>query len=212
MGSSVRLYRLSVVAFALGVGLAMGSVSADTIIEEWGSVKAPPPPEVKPVTVETKSTALLMLDFTKQNCGPRPRCIASLPKMQKLLNNARAKNVIVVYSLHGQAQTADILKEVAPAGSEPLVRSGANKFNGTDLDKILKGKDIKTVIVTGTAANGAVLYTASNAGLMGFKVIVPVDGMSAQDPFAEMFSAWQLANGPGFGPQVTITRSDMIKF
>jgi hypothetical protein len=47
---------------------------------------------------------------------------------------------------------------------------------------------------------------------MGIKVIVQVDGMSA-DAFAEMYTAWHLANGPGgVGPNVTLTRLDLIKF
>jgi hypothetical protein len=32
------------------------------------------------------------------------------------------------------------------------------------------------------------------------------------DPYEEQFTVWQLANGPGFGGQVTITKSDMIQF
>ena len=46
------------------------------IIAEWASVKLPPAPELKPVTVDPKTTALLLLDFMKGNCGARPRCIA----------------------------------------------------------------------------------------------------------------------------------------
>ena len=43
-------------------------------------------------------------------------------------------------------------------------------------------------------------------------VIVPVDGISAVDPYAEQFSVWQLANGPTFGAKVTLTKTDMLKF
>ena len=58
---------------------------AQSIIDEWDSVKAPPAPELKPVTVDPKSTALLVLDLVKQLCSPNPRCVASLPKVQTLL-------------------------------------------------------------------------------------------------------------------------------
>ena len=192
------------------MGLLVGSAAAQTIIEEWATVKAPPPPELKPVTIDTKTTALLLLDFLKQNCGQRPRCLASVPKVQKLADEARAKSVAVVHSNVGQATVADFL--IAPAAGEPSVRSGADKFRGTELAKILADKGVKTVIVTGTAAHGAVLNTASAAALMGLKVILPVDGMSA-DAFAEMYTAWHLANGPGgIGPNVTLTRLDLIKF
>jgi nicotinamidase-related amidase len=188
----------------------MAPASAQTIIEEWASVKAPPPPELKPVAVDVKTTALLLLDFGKQNCGQRPRCVASVPRVQKLADEARAKGLTVVHSLFGQATEADLL--IAPNPGEPAVRSSVNKFYRTDLEKILKEKGIQTVIATGTAAHGAVLNTAAAAAIMGFKVLVPVDAMSS-DPFSEMYTAWHLANGPGsVGPNTTLTKIDMIKF
>jgi nicotinamidase-related amidase len=130
--------------------------------------------------------------------------------VQKFADAARAKGVALVHSLFGQATEADLL--IAPKAGEPVVRSSVNKFHRTDLEKILRDKDIQTVIVTGTAAHGAVLNTASMAAVLGFKVVVPIDGMSS-DPFPEMYTAWQLANGPGtIGPNTTVTRIDMVKF
>ncbi len=53
-----------------------------------------------------------------------------------------------------------------------MVKSLADKFFKTDLEKILNDKGIKTVVVVGTAAQGAVLYTASQAAFRGMQVIV----------------------------------------
>ncbi len=200
-----------VTAAALAAGA--GSVQAGNIIDEWASVKAPPAPELKPVTVDPKTTALLMLDFLPSfYCSGDPRCVATLPAMKQLLAVARAHGAMVVYSLAGKFSASDIVKDVAPAGNEPLVKSHADKFLHTELEKILKDKGIQTVIVAGTAANGGVLYTGSGAALRDLKVVVPVDGLSAEDLYAEQLTVWQLAHGPGFGKQVTLTRSDMIKF
>jgi nicotinamidase-related amidase len=134
--------------------------------------------------------------------------VAIIPKQW----NARVHGAAVIYSVAGKYEASDIAKDVAPTGNEPVVKSKADKFLNSDLEKILKEKGIQTVVVTGTAANGAVLYTASGAALRGLKVIVPVDGLSANDLYAEQLTVWQLANGPGFGGQVTITKSDMIEF
>ena len=71
---------------------------------------------------------------------------------------------------------------------------------------------IQTVIVVGTAAHGAVLYTASEAALRGFKVIVPVDGISADIPYAEQYVAWHMLNAPRIGAQSTLTKIDLIGF
>jgi nicotinamidase-related amidase len=186
---------------------------AGDIIQDWASVKAPAVLPLKPVTVDPKTTALLMLDFIKPNCTNRPRCLAQMPAMKKLLSEARAKGVLVVYSTAGKATASDILPDVAPAAGEPVVHSSVDKFTGTDLDKILKDKGIHTVIVNGTAAHGAVLYTGSAAALRGMQVTVPVDGMSSEDTYYEQATAWLLAKGTGgIGPKVTLTRSDMIKF
>ena len=73
-----------------------------------------------------------------------------------------------------------ILKDVAPLEGEPIVKSAADKFFKTDLEKILNDKGIKTVVVVGTAAHGAVLNTASQAAFRGLQVIIPVDGMSSK--------------------------------
>ena len=201
-----------VLAAAAAIGFMGSPVGAQTIIEEWANVKAPPPPQLKPVTVDPKSTALLMLDFMNQNCGQRPRCLATIPAMKKLLEEARAKGVTVIYTFFGTTTAADVIKDVAPAGNEQSVTSFADKFLNTDLDKKLKDKGIQTVIAAGTAANGAILYTGSGAALRGMNVIVPVDGVSAADAYPEQFSLWQLANGPTFGTKVTLTKIDMIKF
>jgi hypothetical protein len=67
--------------------------SAQTIIDEWATVKAPPPPALKGVTIEPKTTALLLLDFNKQTCNSerRPRCVASIPKVANVLKDARER-------------------------------------------------------------------------------------------------------------------------
>ena len=199
---------------AMTMLLCISAVHAQTVVDVWDTVKAPPAPELKSVTLDPKSTALLLLDFNKQTCNAaqRPRCIASIPKVAKLLDDARTSGVLVVYSLSAGAAVADIAAELAPKANEPIVASGPDKFLGTDLEKILKEKNIKTVIVNGTAAHGAVLYTASEAAFRGMKVIVPVDGLSAEALYPEQYTVWNLANAPRVSTQVTLTKTDMIKF
>ena len=90
--------------------------------------------------------------------------------------------------------------------------SGPDKFLGTDLEKIMLERGIKTVIVTGTAAHGAVLYTASASALRGMQVILPVDGMSAESTYAEQYVAWNMMNAPRVSSQSVLTRIDMINY
>jgi nicotinamidase-related amidase len=197
---------------ALALTLALPSASAADVIEEWANIKTPPAPQLKPVTADPKTTALLMLDFMNQDCVQRPRCVASLPAMKALLEKARAAGVPVVYTLIANTTTADVRPEVAAKPGEPSVLSGPNKFLRTDLEKILKDKGVTTVIAVGTAANGAVLATGSAAALSGMNVIIPVDGISSADAYADQYTTWHFANAPGVAPKSTRTRSDMIKF
>ncbi|HVA11670.1 MAG TPA: cysteine hydrolase [Stellaceae bacterium] len=204
---------LAVIAVCIAAGAA--PAFAKTIIDEWTSVQAPPPPKLDQITVDPKTTALLVLDLVKQTCNQqaRPRCLASLPQVAKLIKGARDSKTFVVYSvIPGPATIADTLPSVKPNGSEPVVKAGPDKFIGTDLEKILKDKGIATVIVVGTTAQGAVLYTASHAALIGFNVIVPVDGMSADTPYAEQYVAWNMVNAPVVSAKVKLTAIDMLKF
>ncbi len=202
---------LASVIYLTSIATSPSSALAQTIVDEWSGIKAPPAPELKRVTIDPKGSALLVLDIVRQTCPPRPRCVASVPKIQGLLSQARAKGVPVIYSLVG-GTAADIFQEVAPQGGEPIFTSGPDKFLGTDLEKVLKDKGVQTVIIVGTAAEGAVLYTSSGAALRGLKVVVPVDGMASGNPYAEQYTAWHLLNAPRVGPQVTLTKMDMIQF
>ena len=199
------------VSFLLCQGIT--PASAQTIVDDWAKVQAPKPPELKTVTLDPKTTALLVLDFVKQTCNTerRPRCLTSVPHVQALLKLARDKGVLVVHSITTAATPADILKDVSPLEGEPTVKSAADKFFKTDLEKILNEKGIKTVVVVGTAAHGAVLNTASQAAFRGLQVIIPVDGMSSENTYFEQYTAHHLGNAPGVGQQVTLTKVDMIK-
>lgn len=199
--------------FALLLAGIAGSAGADTIVDEWAAIKAPPPPKLAPVTVDPHSTALLVLDLVPQACSQqrRPRCIASLPQVAKLIAAARAAKALVVYSLFPGPTAADVLPSLKPVGGEPVVTSGPDKFIATDLEKILRDKGITTVIPVGTAANGAVLYTASHAALLGFNVVLPVDGMSATR-YVEQYVAWNMVNAPQVANKTKLTAIDLIKF
>ncbi len=204
---------IAMAAMVSAGGACLGSARAADIIDEWANAKAPPAPELKPVTVDPKTTALLMLDFLQANCGHRPSCLAEMPAMKKLLDAARGAGATVIYSGFGKVPPSDIIKDVAPTANEPMIHSDADKFLNTDLDKMLKDKGIQTVIVVGTAANGVALYTGGGAVLRGYKLILPVDGLSANDLYAVQFTVWNLVHAtPMFVNGVTLTRSDMIKF
>lgn len=202
-------------AYAAAIAAVVSlSAHAETIIGEWASVKAPAPPALKQVTIDRKTTALLMLDFNRQTCNEerRPRCVASIPKVKKLLAAARDAGVPVAFTLGGGGKPEDLPKDLAPQANEPVALAGVDKFVGTELEPYLNRHGVKTVIIVGAAAHGAVLYTASGAVMRKLQVVLPVDGMSADTPYAEQYTAWHLVNAPTFGNAVTLTTLDDVKF
>ena len=206
---------LAFTAAAAGfIGLSSHSALAQGVVSEWNSVQAPPVPELKELKVDSQKTALLVMDFNAAICTPggarvRERCIPAIPKVKKLLDEARAQHMLVLFTA---TPNMTPVKDLAAMPDEPLIVGHANKFDGTSLDSLLKDHGITSVILTGTAANGAVLFTAFGAADRGYKVIVPVDTMPGDSAYAEQSSIWGLEHDPGLGNMSTLTAADLIKF
>jgi nicotinamidase-related amidase len=205
------------VAGALIIAFA-GSSSAADILDDWATAKAPPRPELKAVTLEGSTTALLLLDMMKANCGTRPRCVATVPNIKRLHDAARAAGAMVWYSFvgsNGQATPADMIDPgFAPREGEWVRQNGPDKFIGSNLEEKLKARGIKTVIVCGTSFQGVGIGTGGGAAQRGYKVIVPIDCLSSEDTYMEQYAAWHLfKSGPAVvTSQVTLTRSTIVKF
>ena len=206
-----------VAAVTILIAFAASSSAAD-ILDDWATAKAPPPPELKPVTLEGSTTALLILDMMKTNCGARPRCVATVPNVKRLHDAARAAGAMVWYSFvgsNGMATTADQFDPAFTARDGEWVRqNGPDKFIGSNLDEKLKARGIKTVIVCGTSFQGVGIGTGGGAAQRGYKVIIPIDCLSSEDTYMEQYAAFHLFKGgpAGVTSQVTMTRSTMIKF
>lgn len=212
----VRTIASAIAATAFGAIFAACAANGATVIDDWYSAKLPAPPQLKPVTLIPKETALLVMDFTVQTCTVerRKRCADSVPKVKRFIDEARGKGALIIYSVAvPKSVPADILKDLTPAaGEQVLPPLGPDKFINSDLEKTLKDKGIKTVVAMGTQAQTSVLHTGGEAALRGFKVIVPVDAMSADDLFPELYTAWHLSTAARISNQVTLTRLDMIGF
>jgi nicotinamidase-related amidase len=209
--------KLGAALIAAAIAGAASPAGAGDIVADWDSVKLPPRPELKSVMVDPKTTALLVLDLMRDNCGARPRCLPIVPNVRKLIEVARSHNMMIVYNLTGAGKPEDMVDPgVMPKPGDFMVRNGrgGDKFINSNLDDGLKQRGIKTVIITGTSAQGAVATTSNGATGRGYKVVVPVDGTASEDAFRELYGIYHLAGG---GPaaltqNVTVTRSDLIKY
>jgi nicotinamidase-related amidase len=213
-------------ALACLLGPLASPANARDIIDDWANVAVPPPPELKKVTVDPKTTALLVMGFVVDSCNVqrRPRCVATIPQVKKLLAGARAHGVFVMHSVPTNNPSGDlIVKDLAPLPGEPIIPpNGPNKFlpfdlefnryPDFDLDGVFKARGIKTIMTVGTQVQTAVLHTAAEAALRGYKVIVPVDGMSGDSVYPEQYTAWHLTHTQRIMQQVTLTRVDLVEY
>ena len=214
----MRAAHSAILALCLGALMqaAPTAARAQGVLDDWARVALPPAPTVKPAVIDPAKTALLLFDFTTQTCSQerRPRCAASMPKMARLLADARAKKMLVIYSVAlANTNAKDMMPEIAPGDGEAVLPSlGPNKFLNSDFEKMLRDKGVTTIILNGTAAQSTVLHTGGEAALRGFNVIVPIDGMSSNEAFPELYTAYHLTSAARIADKVTLTRADMISY
>ena len=180
----------------------------------------PDPPPPVPVLLAPGQTALVVIDINEALCGSRPSCMDTLPRISSLLAGARTHEVLVIHTEGGREPTV-FLDPAQPGPGEPVIRARADKFHESRLESTLRQAGVTTLLLVGTAANGAIMYTAFAANLRGYTVAVAVDGISAELDATKRFVQWQLVNQPGFmnaenaplaRERVTLTRTDLITY
>jgi hypothetical protein len=214
----ISIQRLALVLVAATLACSVPAAGIAVAQTAGAGASIPPIPDPVAVTLDASTTAFLALDFNSSLCPRLPACVAALPAVSSGVTAARTAGATIVYSTF---PNATVLPDVLQMPDDPLVTSGADKFNNTDLNTILQQHGIKTVVITGTVTNGAVLFTSFSASTRGYTVVVATDGVAAQGDFATPASEWQLLNGPGTSnPQnmplqakaVTLSRTDLISY
>jgi len=180
--------------------------------------EGPNRPEAKPLTLDSKTTAVLVLDLNARCHDAGQICSKLMPALGEFLEKARAANVPIIYSVSLSAKGKPIGGVASPLKrkeSEPVIYpDGFDKFMGGELEKFLKEKGAKTVIVTGASTNSAVLYTATTAARMHrYDVVVPMDGMVAEKKYEQEYTFHQFTVLPSnANKQFQFTNLGMITF
>ncbi|MET7990750.1 cysteine hydrolase [Amycolatopsis sp. NPDC005232] len=131
-----------------------------------------------------------------------------IPAIQKVLEAARSRGMAVIYAAHvhrpggadmgvhrdlyppvaaGEALIdggpgADIYPELSPQAGEPVIKKHRyNSFYATDLEMILRGLGVETVVLTGMTTECCVLGTARGALERGFRSLVIADACASCD-------------------------------
>jgi len=169
------------------------------------------------VRLDPAATALIIVDMQRDFVEPDgklyvPDARATVPVIRDLLERARRAGVYRVFTqdTHGTEDPEfsiwgehavegtpgwAIIDELKPEPGEYVVRKlRYDAFYGTSLEHQLRVRKIDTVIVCGTVANICVHYTAASAALRWFRVVLPVDAVSALHPFDLQASIRQTAS------------------
>jgi nicotinamidase-related amidase len=76
----------------------------------------------------------------------------------------------------------DLVEPIAPEGDRPFLPKGRHSvFYETALSHLLRVEDVKRVVLVGQVTEQCVLYSALDAYLRGFEVIVPPDAVAHID-------------------------------
>jgi len=160
-------------------------------------------------------TALIIVDMQKVFCNPEgdlyvPATKNITPKIRQLADACRKAGVIVVYLRHivrGDGSDTGRMKDMYPDVDQVLGRNNPmvevidelapgpddvvvdklfySGFHGTDLDTVLRSRDVETLIVCGTVTNVCCDTTIRDAVHREYKVIALSDACAAM-PYPDL--------------------------
>ena len=130
-----------------------------------------------PDGIDPARTALVIYDMTAtllEGPGTEPWIVSDLPQLAELLGQCRAAGVFVCYANSAQGYAGfEIPAAIAPLQDEArLLHSGSGAFSGTDLEQLLRDREVDTVMVAGMAVDRGCNMTARQAQNLGFRVIM----------------------------------------
>lgn len=219
-----RVVAIGGLAVALSVALSWAVAEAQPAnrpAPKMITLQMPATPEPARVALDPKTTALIVLDYVEDICAKQPSCKNQmLPAMTPFLARVRKAGLPVAYGTRKQ-NTTHWLKEVAPAaGDIQIINTAQDRFYNTDLEKELKAKGIRTLILVGWKISGSVTYTSVGAMARGYTVVIPMDTTSAASDYETTIGFYNvlnsgnanLANEPLKPRSVTLSRTDLVTF
>jgi nicotinamidase-related amidase len=127
----------------------------------------------------------------------RPR----IPSLARLLHRARGAGIPVIFANDNlgrwrssiedlgdriRASHPQAWRALAPLHPQPsdyvVLKPRHSAFYCTPLELLLQALDVRRLVLTGVSATSCIWFTAADAHLRGYKVVVPQDGIAARSP------------------------------
>lgn len=164
-----------------------------------------PFPIEQPEAAERRdATALLVLDMFSLPTGGDGRSLRrnapkAVPAIARLIARAREAGVPVIYvdDQHGRWTSGttklvssaqddglgSLLDPILPGPHDPVVlRARPSAFDRSALEDLLHDRGVRRLVLTGQVAEQSILYSALDATVRRFQVVVPEDALVGIDP------------------------------
>jgi nicotinamidase-related amidase len=199
-----------------------------------------PVPEPRPLTLDPRRTALVVVDVEHEFLRPQGRRYIGeraeriLAPLAALLDRARSAGVAVLYvrsvrdrgshefevfkvdeHLMRDSWGAEYCQEIAPRPGEPVVEKTCHDcFSHTELEAVLTRLDVHpceyTILVTGVGLGVCVSHAVLGFSVRDYWVAVPMDCVASATRQAEVV-AYQRFMYPAYAYNVALTRSDLVE-
>lgn len=127
-----------------------------------------------------------------------------LAVIQRLLGHWRARGWPVVHVKHDELTPTSsyyvhgpwngIKQEVAPAEGEPVIIKQENcAFIATQLDAVLKGMQVKRLVLTGVVIHNSMDATVRAGKALGYSIVLPSDATTAVPVVGAHGKVWDAA-------------------
>ncbi|GGS14003.1 cysteine hydrolase [Streptomyces aureoverticillatus] len=180
------------------------------------------------------NSALLVMDVQRDVIALADDGSGYLPRLGKAIDGARAAGIPVIYVVMGLrpglpevsprnkavtgvvrdglftegAPGTAIHPDIAPhEGDVVVTKRRGSAFSGSDLDLVLRGRGVDSLVLAGIATSGVVLHTVCQANDLDFGLTVLADGCLDLEPDVHRFVTERLF--PQWGEVVTI--EDWVK-
>jgi nicotinamidase-related amidase len=209
-----KLRLVAILGLLAAVVLAGAHPAAPTSLAQTAGPGMPP---TVAVALDPATTAVLVLDMSTRCNDPQQVCREIAPAIAHFLDSARQRGVFIAYTVSAAArgtELGDVWQGFNPRPDEPvLYPDGFDKFVGGELQALLTPRGIRTLVITGSSTNVAVLYTATAAArLYGYDVVIPIDGVNSETPYQQEYALYQLTVLPGMAPRFRFSTLDQVSF
>ena len=180
--------------------------------------EGPNRPKPKQVSLDGKTTAVLVLDLNDRCHDPKEVCSKLMQPLGEFLERVRGSSIPIVYTISLMFKGTPLGEVASPLKrreTDPVIYPDAfDKFVGRELRDILNQRSVENLIIVGSLTNMAVLYTSTSAArIHRYNVIIPMDGVNAKSKYEHEYAIHQLTILPaGAGERFQFTTLSRISF